>query len=65
MFKIIKLLTAIGAVNWGSIGIFDFNFVTYLFNGLPQIEKMIYILVGMSGLAIILKLCIRDDNILK
>ena len=48
-------LVIIGAINWGSIGLFDFNLVTFIFGGNDSIfTKIIYILVGISGL-----LCIR------
>ena len=48
--KIALVITIIGAINWGLIGLFDFNLVATLFESVPVIEKIIYILVGISGL---------------
>ena len=48
--KIALVLTIIGAINWGLVGIFDFNLVNALFNSMPIIEKIIYIIVGICGL---------------
>lgn len=62
MFKIFKILAAIGAVNWGLIDLFDFNLVTYLFSKFPGIVKMIYILVAISGLAMLFELCKEYNN---
>ncbi|MCF7846565.1 MAG: DUF378 domain-containing protein [Candidatus Gracilibacteria bacterium] len=43
------LLVIIGAVNWGLVGVFDFNLVTWLF-GAGVVTQVIYILVGVSAL---------------
>ena len=37
--KIALVFTIIGAINWGLVGIFDFNLVNALFNSMPIIEK--------------------------
>ena len=43
-------LTIIGAINWGLIGLVRFNLVAFLFGDLSWISRLIYILVGISGL---------------
>ncbi|MBR2712771.1 MAG: DUF378 domain-containing protein [Bacilli bacterium] len=44
-------LTIIGAINWGLIGLFDFNLVALIFGGAESmLTKIIYILVGIAGL---------------
>ncbi len=48
--KIALVLISIGAINWGLIGIFNFNLVEAIFGGLSVISRIIYILVGVSGL---------------
>lgn len=48
--KIALVFTIIGAINWGLVGIFDFNLVNALFNSMSIIEKIIYIIVGICGL---------------
>lgn len=44
------VLTVIGAINWGLIGLFGFNLVTAIFGGVPFLVALIYILVGLAGL---------------
>ena len=44
------VLIIIGAINWGLVGIFNFNLVEAIFGGLSVISRIIYILVGISGL---------------
>ncbi|WP_461204406.1 DUF378 domain-containing protein [Clostridium sp. DL1XJH146] len=52
--KISFVLVIIGAVNWGLIGLFSFNFVNFLFGIIPLIEKIIYVIIGIAGANIIL-----------
>ena len=49
VFRENVILTIIGALNWGLIGLLDFNLVTFLFND-SILTNIIYILVGISGL---------------
>lgn len=44
------ILIIIGAINWGLVGIFNFNLVEAIFGGLSVITRIIYTLVGISGL---------------
>lgn len=44
------ILVIIGAINWGLIGIFDFNLVDTIFGTMSAISRVIYTLVGISGL---------------
>ena len=48
--KIALVITIIGAINWGLIGLFDFNLVGTLFESIEILEKLIYIIVGVTGL---------------
>ena len=48
--KIALVFTIIGAVNWGLIGLFDFNLVNMIFGGMEMLEKIVYIIVGVCGL---------------
>ncbi len=41
----------IGALNWGLIGLFDFDLVATIFGGTGALgSKVVYILVGICGL---------------
>ena len=44
------VLVIIGAVNWGLIGLFHFNLVDAIFGTMSVISRIIYTLVGVSGL---------------
>ena len=48
--KICLLLTIIGAINWGLIGIFDFNLVDTIFGTGSMLSRIIYSLVVIAGL---------------
>jgi uncharacterized membrane protein YuzA (DUF378 family) len=45
------LLSIIGSLNWGLIGIFQFDLVAWLFGGQGSIiSRIVYAVVGLSGL---------------
>ena len=44
------VLVLIGALNWGLVGAFQFNLVELLLGGIPWLERLVYILVGLSAL---------------
>lgn len=48
--KIALVLIIIGAVNWGLIGFFKFNLVDTIFGQMSILSRIIYGLVGLSGL---------------
>jgi len=49
--KLALLLVIIGALNWGLIGLFQFDLVATLFGGSDSlISRIVYTLVGLAGL---------------
>ena len=48
--KVALAITIIGAINWGLIGIADFNLVAFLFGDGTLLSRIVYTLVGISGL---------------
>ena len=48
--KVCLVITIIGAIVWGLIGLFDFNVITYLFGTDSTIPRIIYTIVGITGL---------------
>lgn len=48
--KVALVLTIIGALNWGLVGLFDFNLVSALFGDENVITRIIYVLVGLAGI---------------
>ena len=51
MDAVALILTIVGAINWGSIGIFGFDIVGSLFGGqLSVFSRIIFTIVGLAGL---------------
>lgn len=50
--KLSLILVIIGGLNWGLIGLFNFNLVTWLF-GTSVFTPIVYILVGLAALVLI------------
>ena len=49
--KLALSLVVIGAINWGSIGLFKFDIVGWLFGGQAALlSRLIFTLVGIAGL---------------
>ena len=48
--KVALVFTIIGALNWGLIGLFDFNLVTMIFGDGTLLTKIVYTIVGITGL---------------
>ena len=45
------LVTIIGGINWGLIGIFQFDLVAFIFGGQAAVvSRIIYVLVGISAI---------------
>ena len=47
--KTCLVITIIGAINWGLIGLFNFNLVEAIF-GASMLARVIYTTVGITGL---------------
>lgn len=52
-------LALIGALNWGVIGLFEFNIVERLFGAGSLIEQIVYIAIGLAGLACLVGCCCK------
>ena len=48
--KVALVLIIIGAINWGLIGFFKFDLVAAIFGQMSVISRIVYALVGLSGL---------------
>ena len=48
--KVLLVITIIGAVNWGLIGLLDFDLVAMIFGSGTLFSRIIYTLVGICGL---------------
>ena len=48
------ILVIIGAINWGLIGFFGFDFVASLFGEMSVLSRIVYGLVGVSALVLLI-----------
>lgn len=47
------VLVIIGGLNWGLVGLFQFDLVSSIFGSMTMLSRIIYDLVGLSGLYMI------------
>ncbi len=48
--KIALVLIIIGAINWGLIALLEFDLVAFIFGDMSVLSRIVYGLVGISGL---------------
>lgn len=53
LYYIAFTLVIIGALNWLLVGAFEFNLVDFIFGVSSILSRIIYVLVGISGLIVI------------
>ena len=62
MNRLALIIAIIGALNWGSIGIFQFDYVAAIFGGQTAIvSRIIYAIVGLAGIWCI-SLLFREEH---
>ena len=48
------LLVVVGALNWGLVGLLEFDLVAFLFGGeTAPVSRIVYALVGVAGIALL------------
>ena len=47
------IIAIIGAINWGLVGLADFNLVETVLGFMPLLVKLVYIVVGLCGVYLI------------
>ncbi len=63
MDKISLALLIIGGLNWGLVGIFEFDLVAWLFGGSASIlSRIVYVLVALSAIWCTTLLFRKDDS---
>ena len=43
------ILVVVGAVNWGLVGLFQFDLVATIFGDMSVMSRLVYVLVGVAG----------------
>lgn len=63
--RIALVLTIIGSLNWGGIGLFGFDTVAWIFGGQDALlSRLVYCLVGLAGIWCISLLFRSRENVL-
>ena len=63
--RLALLLVVIGAINWGSVGLFQFDIVSWIFGGASSIvSRIIFTLVAIAGLWCISLFFRKRDDVL-
>jgi uncharacterized protein len=47
------VLVIVGGLNWGLVGLFDVDLVNVIFGSIPVVQRIVYVLVGLSALYMI------------
>lgn len=50
---VVLTIVIIGALNWGLIGFFQFDFIAFLFGSMSWLSRVFYALVGVCGIYMI------------
>jgi uncharacterized protein len=50
VYLVALLLVVVGGLNWGLVGLLNFNLVTALTGFMPLLEQVVYILVGLAAI---------------
>lgn len=52
--RICLIIVIIGALNWGLVGLFNFNLVSFIFDNLSTVvSRIIFSIVGIAGVSLI------------
>ena len=49
MDVLVAVLLVVGGLNWGLVGLLNFDLVATLFGGASVISRLVYVLVGVSA----------------
>ena len=60
--KITLLLLIVGGLNWGLVGLFDFDLVAALFGEMSLLSRIVYTLVGAAALAQLIPLFVGQEE---
>lgn len=58
------VILVIGGLNWGLVGLFQFDLITGIFGGYSPIARILYIIVGLCALFVLFRAlsCCKKGN---
>ena len=63
--KTVLILIIIGGLNWGLVGVFNFDLVSFLFGSMSILSRTTYILIGLASVWGFFSLLYPSKEILK
>jgi uncharacterized membrane protein YuzA (DUF378 family) len=49
---VMMVLLIVGGLNWGLVGLFDFDLVATIFGNMSVVSRIVYALVGLAALMV-------------
>ena len=63
IYKICLILAIVGGLNWGLVGLFNFDLITWIFGSTTSIfARIVYCLIGISSVCSIPVLFMGNDR---
>lgn len=56
------VLAVIGGINWGLVGLFDFDLVATLFGDMSGISRTVYTIVGIAAIYILISMLMKPSE---
>lgn len=56
------VLVVVGGLNWGLVGILDFDLVATIFGDMSTVSRVVYALVGASALYLVIAFAAKGKN---
>ena len=56
LYTLCLVLVIIGGLNWGLIGLFNYDLVAMIFGNMSFLSKLVYDLVGLSAIYVLIPL---------
>lgn len=51
--RVALVLVLIGAINWGLIGVFEFDVIEAIFGSIPGVVRVLYTFIGIAGIYVV------------
>lgn len=51
---VVIILVFIGGINWGLIGVLNFNLIEFIFSQIPIISRIIYVFIALAAIYLLL-----------
>ncbi|MBI2743590.1 MAG: DUF378 domain-containing protein [Chlamydiales bacterium] len=56
---IAKALLIIAGLNWGTVGVADFNGLMWVFITMPMVQHLLYTSFGLAAIWVVARACMR------